>query len=64
VFFAHFMPARIRVVTTVNGSTREDHFAPVYRELRPNGPDCPPRCRIAEVEISPPEPGLSDRGPR
>ena len=55
VFYLDFAPALLNVTVT-----REDEpwasvsgARPIYTETRPNGPECPPVCRHAEVVVSP-----------
>ena len=50
-FFAEFTPARARVRVTTVGGSRDADVQPAYAESRPNGPDCPPVCRQAAVEV-------------
>jgi hypothetical protein len=54
VFFADFTPdyVRIRVITGTDTVTQAAQ--PTYEELRPNGPDCPPTCRVARVRVAVP----------
>lgn len=52
VYFRDFTPevATIRVIAGADTLTRT--LRPSYETLRPNGPDCPPTCRRAEVRIA------------
>lgn len=51
VFFTDFTPVRIFIdVTSANGTERYE-VLPKYREHRPNGPNCPPRCRTATIRL-------------
>ncbi|HET9986072.1 MAG TPA: hypothetical protein VFQ38_20900 [Longimicrobiales bacterium] len=51
IYFRDFTPdvATIRIVAGADTVTRT--VRPSYKTLQPNGPDCPPTCRRAEVRI-------------
>ena len=43
----------VNVTVTQDGAEQaSEDFAPEYEEFRPNGPDCPPVCRSASVEVA------------
>lgn len=51
VFFSDFTPGRVRIsVVTEDGASRW-LAEPVYAEHRPNGPGCPPTCRVGRVRV-------------
>ncbi len=52
LLFNDFTPNRgsVRVETSAGVTTKE--FTPNYRTFAPNGKDCGPICRIADVEIT------------
>jgi len=50
-FFPDFYATRVRVVTIAGGFVREDRFEATYIDMRPNGPNCPPVCRTAELVV-------------
>ena len=50
-FFADFTPDEVRIHVITESGTTTHLVRPVYSEHRPNGPDCPPRCRTARVDI-------------
>ena len=51
VFFEDFTPASVRIQLIADGDTARWLAEPVYVEERPNGPDCPPVCRIGRVRV-------------
>lgn len=51
-FFEEFTPAEVTVTFESEATRVERTFTPEYSRWRPNGPDCPPECRIATVVLS------------
>jgi hypothetical protein len=52
VFFADFTPDYVNVRVIVTSDTVYlEAIRLEYDEFRPNGPDCPPLCRIARVDV-------------
>jgi hypothetical protein len=52
VFFPGFTPEVVTIrVTTASGSTTQT-VRPKYTKSRPNGPDCPPECIQARVQVT------------
>ena len=45
-------PESITVEIGWEGEAFKDTFIPQYEEFQPNGPDCPPTCSVATVEIN------------
>lgn len=51
VFFADLSAPELRVRVISAGDTIVRTVRPHYRVTQPNGPDCPPTCRQAEVQF-------------
>jgi len=51
VLVSGFTPDEIRIVVTSEAGSVETVVAPEYEESRPNGGDCPPVCRRAEIRV-------------
>jgi hypothetical protein len=51
VFFEDFTPASVRLQLIAEGDTARWLAEPVYVAERPNGPNCPPVCRIGRVRV-------------
>jgi hypothetical protein len=57
IFLPEFTPAVVRIRLIVGADTTFiEATNPEYTEVRPNGPDCPPLCRIGHVTIVVPTP--------
>jgi len=53
IFFENIMPASFSVKVSNNGEVlHESTHSPTYKSNQPNGPDCPPDCKQAEITIS------------
>jgi hypothetical protein len=37
---------------TWNGGQIVQQIQPTYQTFTPNGPDCPPECRVAQVQVT------------
>lgn len=48
-FVPDFAPAEVTATAFLGDREEERTFEPEYREERPNGRDCPPVCRQAEI---------------
>lgn len=48
---ADLTPTQLTVRVTGAAATAEESFSPTYEEQRPNGPDCPPVCLVARVDM-------------
>ena len=48
-FIPDFMPEEVTMTAFLADREEERTFTPEYRDVRPNGPDCPPVCRQANV---------------
>lgn len=46
-----FTPESFTVSATGPDLDYEQTFAPDYETLQPNGPDCPPTCRVATIVV-------------
>jgi hypothetical protein len=55
IFFADFTPDHLSVRVITSGGEVTESFQLTYQELRPNGGDCPPTCRIATVLMGLPD---------
>ena len=51
VRFSSLIVDAARVVVVEGGDTTEFAIQPLYRRIHPNGPDCEPTCRVAEVSL-------------
>ena len=49
--FDGFVPEEVTVAVSGGGQHASVTVEPVYETLQPNGPDCPPICRQATVEV-------------
>lgn len=49
--FMDYAPDQLEVTLRFGGTERSESFTPTYETLRPNGPDCPPECRVGEVVL-------------
>ena len=47
-----FAPDKVTVTATWDGGARTEIFRPDYAILRPNGPECPPECRVGTVVLN------------
>lgn len=45
-------PEKISVNIEWDGGEFSENFEPVYESYQPNGPDCPPTCTTASIEIN------------
>ena len=54
IFFPGLVLDNFTVVVTVGASTRSSDIAPTYVTNQPNGPNCPPTCRTATVNVAVP----------
>jgi hypothetical protein len=50
--FTGFMPASVTARIIAGGDTTVQELRPVYRTEYPNGPQCPPGCRIARESVT------------
>ena len=50
--FPGFMPSRVTARIIAGGDTTVQELTPVYRTEYPNGPQCPPGCRIARETVA------------
>ena len=50
--FPGFMPERVTARIIAGGDTTVQELRPVYRTEYPNGPQCPPGCRIARETVT------------
>jgi hypothetical protein len=51
VFLADITAAEVTVRITAGGGTSSQVVRPEYVETQPNGPNCPPTCRQARVQV-------------
>lgn len=56
VVFFEVAPEEAAVRITWSGGETAQTTRPVYESVRPNGPDCPPECRVGHVSIEMPQP--------
>jgi hypothetical protein len=49
--FGDFTPARVSITMQSSGAATTQEFTPTYRVWQPNGKDCEPTCRTAEIEM-------------
>jgi hypothetical protein len=56
VVFFEVAPEEVAIRVTWEGDEVWQSSRPAYESVRPNGPDCPPECRVARVtvEMTPP----------
>jgi hypothetical protein len=47
-----YTPEEVTLTVHWNGQSKTQTVSPSYYSFRPNGPDCPPECRSAFVEIT------------
>ena len=52
MFFRDLTPARVSITVESGGSSITRTFNPSYQTFQPNGKDCDPTCRIANIEVS------------
>lgn len=50
--FPGFVPASVTARIIAGGDTTVQELRPVYRTEYPNGPQCPPGCRIARETVT------------
>lgn len=50
--FPRFMPASVTARVIARGDTTVQELRPIYRTEYPNGPQCPPGCRIARETVT------------
>jgi hypothetical protein len=50
--FTGFTPTQVTIRVTWSGGSAEEVVTPSYEVVQPNGPDCPPTCRLAVVTIT------------
>jgi hypothetical protein len=50
-FFRDFYPEEVTIRVSWATASVTASAQPDYRKWRPNGPDCPPECRMAEVVV-------------
>ena len=51
VAFVGFSPDRVTIAVSGDGRTVSKTFRPDYDTVYPNGPDCPPTCRLGHVTL-------------
>lgn len=51
LFAAGETPDNVSVEIGWEGGAFRETFSPQYEEFRPNGPGCPPTCRMASIDI-------------
>ena len=51
VFFERFTPTQVSIVAELPEGSETLNVSPTYRDFQPNGEDCEPTCRIAEVSF-------------
>ena len=44
-------PEKVTVVITWDNEEFRQTFTPGYESFQPNGPDCPPVCKVAAIDI-------------
>ncbi len=54
VVFSDFTPDTVVITVVTATGTTSVTFVPSYTLFSPNGPDCPPTCKLATVYISVP----------
>ena len=52
LFFPEFKASTVVVTAQSQGGSTSQTFTPTYRRFQPNGEDCEPICRIAEIEMT------------
>lgn len=52
LFFEGFTPGQVTLVLQSSAGPTEMTVAPSYSVFRPNGDDCPPKCRQGVVELT------------
>ena len=52
VIFHGFIPDKATLTITWAGGQVVEQIQPVYEAFRPNGPNCPPECQTAQVQIT------------
>jgi hypothetical protein len=51
IVFFRFAPEEVNIRFAWQGGEAAETAHPVYDAVRPNGPDCPPECRVGHVEF-------------
>lgn len=51
IFFPDYTPDRVFIEVTSAAGTIRYEVLPDYAESQPNGPNCPPLCRIAVIRL-------------
>jgi hypothetical protein len=51
VFFFQYYPSEVTLHVTGADQSLSITLQPAYEESQPNGPDCPPTCRLSTVEV-------------
>lgn len=52
--FMDYAPDQLELTLRYGGTERSESFTPTYETLRPNGPDCPPACRVGQIVLAVP----------
>ena len=50
--FTDYTPEAVTIRVTTSAGTREQTAQPTYSVSRPNGPNCGPECRQAQVTVA------------
>lgn len=52
IMFENFTPENVIIEVTSAAGTVRREVKPEYRQVRPNGPKCPPECRQARIVVT------------